>query len=202
MRSVLGPLDGTGRVPEVQQTRIASFLASAHGAEARLLAAALAKPMTSTLFGPWQIEMNAQLAREMEILALLARATAWRPDPALMWYVWRWEIAWLPQPVLDVADPMQGLAIDAAAFGYALHTAIRPATLLPENVDPADGFAATLKRIELESGRTVQAQLRFLKSPDLARARDAISAAVERRHRQIRQLWSELLSGLGIALVA
>ena len=38
MSEVFGPLDPQGRVPPQQQTRVAAFLASAHGALARQFA--------------------------------------------------------------------------------------------------------------------------------------------------------------------
>ena len=202
MRTTLGPLDSAGRVPSFQQGRVASFLISAHGAEARLLGAALTGPMYTSEFGPRQIELHDQLSRELGLLSLLIRATSWQPDPLLMWSLWQWEIAWLPQPVEGIPGFVQGLAIDAAAFGYALHTAVRPATLLPQSIPAMDPFAAVLRRIETESGRIVQAQLQFLKSAELAPMRDAISAAVERRHRQLRQLWAELLSSMDIGLIS
>ncbi len=164
---------------------------SAHAAEARLLWAALAGPA----FGAREIEVHSQLCRETEIVALLTRATLWQPDPLLAWLAWQWELAWLPQSPLGVA---QGLTIDAAAFGYALHTAIRPAARLPEQAPLTDPFAAALRRIEAESSRVVQAQLRFLKSQDLAPARDAIAAQVDRRHQQMRRLWTEVLASLNV----
>jgi len=163
---------------------------------------ALARAAASPLFGAREIELHGQLCRELEILSLLARATSWQLDPMLTWLVGRWEIAWLPQPVAGVASLVQGPVIDAAAFGYALHTAIRPAVLLPEHMEASDPFTAALRRIESESSRVVQAQLRFLKSAELTPARDAISAAVDRRHRQLRQLWAELLSSMGVSQVS
>jgi len=199
VRTTLGPLDGAGRVPGYQQTRIGSFLISAHGAEARLLTAALAMKTASLVFGVREIELHAQLSRELEILSLLTRATSWQPDPMLLWMVGRWEFAWLPQRVDDVPGLMQGPLIDAAAFGYAVHSAIRPAILLPQHIAATDPFAAALRRIEADGSRVVQAQLRFLKSAELAPARDAIAAAVDRRHRQLRQLWKELLSSLEVS---
>jgi hypothetical protein len=198
VRATLGPLDAAGRVPAFQQGRVASFLISAHAAEARLLAAALAGPIASAEFGPRQIELHDQLSRELGLLSLLVRVTSWLPDPLLMWSLWQWEIAWLPQPVEGIPGFAEGLAIDAAAFGYALHTAVRPATFLPQDIPAMDPFAAALRRIETEGGRIVQAQLRFLKSPELAPMRDAISEAVERRHHQLRRLWAELLSSMDI----
>jgi len=198
VRTTFGPLDAAGRVPPLQQTRIAAFLLSAHGAEARLLGSALAGDVAGAGLGPWQIELHGQLCRELEIVSLLGRATSWQPDPMLTWLLWRWELAWLPQPLSGLADPAKGPAIDGAAFGYALHTAIRPAIMLPPELPATDPFGLALRRIETESGRIVQAQVRFLKDPGLTPMRDAIEAAVERRHSQLRNLWTGLLADLGM----
>jgi hypothetical protein len=198
VRATLGPLDPAGRIPALQQTRVAGFLMSVHGAELRLLASALLKPS----FGVQEIALHAQLYQETEIVGLLWRATAWLPDPILPWLLWQWEAAWLPQAVEGMANPAQGAVIDAAAFGYALHTAIRPAAILPEHIGMSDPFAAALRRIELEGSRIAQAQLRFLKRPELTPVRDAIEAAVDQRHARLRQLWSELLSNLGVGLAS
>jgi hypothetical protein len=197
MTGTIGPFDAAGNPPALQQTRIAAFLISAHAAEARLLAAALAARTFGRTFGALEVEVNAQLCREGEIVSLLTGATAWCVDPALAWLAWRWELAWLPQHVPGVGG--EALAVDAAAFGYALHTVLRPAVLLPADAPAAHPFVLALRRIEIESGRLVQAQLRFLKGAELAPARTAIAAAVERRHQTFRELWRELLAGLGIS---
>jgi hypothetical protein len=91
---------------------------------------------------------------------------------------------------------MQGLLIDLAAFGHALHSVIRPAALLPEGVAAADPFVLAMRRIEFESGRLLQAQIVFLKGPQLAAVRDVVAAAVERRHAQVRELWSAMLEDI------
>src|SRR5438045_3462922 len=106
MSIFLGPLDATGRVPPRQQTRVAAFLTSCHGAMARQLGLALAwqtKPA-------WQAELNTQLYREAEIVSLLIRTATWVPDPELLFLVAAWEAAWLPKPVEGIPDPMQALA--------------------------------------------------------------------------------------------
>jgi hypothetical protein len=43
----------------------------------------------------------------------------------------------------------------------------------------------------------MQAQILFLKSPDLLPLRDA-GAAVESHHLQVRKLWDEMLAGIGV----
>lgn len=194
MNQYLGPLDAAGRVPPHQQTRVAAFLVSAHGALARQLAIAL----PSQFKAGWQTELNAQLHREMEIVSLLMRATSWVPDFTLPSRALAWEAAWLPQSVPGVDDPKLAVTIDLAALGHSVHGAIRPAALLPVEASSEDPFAMALRRIEFESSRLIQAQIHFLKSEELKAMREAVRAAVEGRHRQVRKLWDELLESIGI----
>lgn len=195
MNAFLGPLDAIGRVPPLQQTRIASFLISAHGALARQLAVALPAQFRAG----WQTELNAQFHRETEIVSLLLRATSWVPDFGLPYRALTWEAAWLPKPVSGVDDRRLALTIDLAALGHAVHGAIRPAALLPVEASPEDPFAMALRRIEFESSRLIQAQILFLKGDELKPMRGAVTAAVEGRHQQVRKLWEELLESIGVA---
>jgi len=194
MSGFLGPLDSIGRVPPQQQTRVASFLISAHGALVRQLAMALPGHFNAG----WQTELNAQLHRESEIVTLLLRATSWVPDFTVPYLLPIWEAAWLPQPVAGVADQRQAMTIDVAALGHAVHGVIRPAALLPVEVLAQDPFVTALRRIEFESSRLIQAQILFLKSDDLKPVRSVVNTAVESRHAQVRELWTELLAGIGI----
>ena len=61
-----------------------------------------------------------------------------------------------------------------------------------------DPFALALRKIEFESGRVMQAQILLLKSADLLPLRDAVTAAVESRHLQVRKLWDDMLAGIGV----
>jgi hypothetical protein len=194
MSTFLGPLDAAGRVPPWQQTRVAAFLMSGHGAMARQLTLALAWQTNAA----WQAELNTQFYRESEIVSLLMRTTCWVPDPELMFLLPSWETAWLPSPVGGIAEQAQGFPIDIAALGHALHSAIRPGALLPEAAPMQDPFALALRKIEFESGRAMQAQILLLKSADLLPIRDAVTAAVERRHLQVRKLWDDMLAGIGV----
>ncbi len=194
MSMFLGPLDATGRVPPRQQTRVAAFLVSCHGAMARLLAITLAWQTKAS----WQTELNAQFYRETEIVSLLLRATSWTPDSELLFLLPSWEAAWLPRLPEGIAERAQGLTIDIAALGHALHSVIRPAALLPEEAPAQDPFVLALRKIEFESGRVMQAQILFLKSADLLPLRDAVNATVESRHLQVRKLWEEMLAGIGV----
>jgi hypothetical protein len=44
----------------------------------------------------------------------------------------------------------------------------------------------------------LQAQIMLLKGPNLMPFREAVSSALERRHAQVRKLWTEALEGVGI----
>jgi hypothetical protein len=194
MNMFLGPLDATGRVPPRQQTRVAAFLLSCHGAMARQLAFALSWQINPV----WHAELNAQLFHEAEIVTLLLRATSWTPDPELLFLLPRWETVWLPKPSAGIADRTQGMTIDIVVLGHALHSVIRPAALLPREAAALDPFALALRKIEFESGRVMQAQIMFLKSADLLPLRKPVTAAVESRHLQIRKLWQEMLAAIGV----
>ena len=194
MSRLLGPLDTTGRVPPRQQTRVAAFLVSCHGALARRLAIALPWQLKAG----WHTELNTQFYREAEIVSLLLRATSWVIDPELLSLLPSWEAAWLPRPPGGIVDRTQGLTIDVAALGHALHAVIRPAALLPDHASAQDPFVLALRKIEFESGRMMQAQILFLKSRDLLPVRDTLTATVENRHLQVRELWDEMLTGIGV----
>ena len=195
MSPFLGPLDPDGSVPARQQTRLSAFLLSAHSAQARQLAVALPWGLKDG----WQVELHSQYCREIEILSLIGRSTTWVADPMLTFMMWHWETAWLPRPAQGVTDQSLAVLIDLAAFSHAVHSVIRPAALLPEFEPHNNPFALAMKRVEFESGRLMHAQIVFLKSPQLVPVRDAVSAAVERRHSQVRELWDAMLEGMEIA---
>ncbi|MBR1168001.1 hypothetical protein [Bradyrhizobium liaoningense] len=194
MSNFLGPLDPDSRIPPRQQTRVAAFLISAHGALARQFALAL----PARLEVAWQTELNAQFYRETEIVSLLMRATSWVPDVALGYMLMTWETAWLPAPIAEITDPPLAQAVHLATLAHAVHAAIRPAALVPVEANPQDPFVMALRRIEFESGRLLQAQILFLRGPNLAPYRDAVSAALEQRHVGVRKLWRETLESIGI----
>jgi hypothetical protein len=196
MSECFGPLDSECRVPPRQQTRVAAFLISAHGALARQFAFTLPIRLESG----WQTELNAQLYRESEIISLLLRATSWVPDLTLGYMAASWETVWFPAPAEGIADQTLAMAAGLATLAHAVHAGIRPAALLPVEASADDPFVMALRRIEFESGRLLQAQILFLKGPELAPFRNAVSAALERRHAEIGKLWAEALKGVGITI--
>jgi hypothetical protein len=92
----------------------------------------------------------------------------------------------------------QSTWIDLAALAHAAHGAIRPAALLPGEADSQDAFVLALRQVEFESSRLIQAQILFLKGPDLIAVRAAVTAAVEQRHRQVREAFETMLAGIGV----
>jgi len=196
MSKFFGPLDSQGRVPPLQQTRVAAFLTSAHGALARQFALALPAKLETA----WQTELNAQVYHEIEIVSLLLRATSWIPDLALGYLAVSWETAWFPQPVEGIPDQTLALAVGLATLAHGVHAGIRPAALLPMEANSNDPFVMALRRIEFESGRLLQAQILFLKGPELLPHRGVVGAALERRHVEVRRLWAEALEGVGMTV--
>jgi len=196
MSELFGPLDSERRVPPRQQTRVAAFLISAHGALARQFALTLPIKLESA----WQTELNAQVYRETEIISLLLRATSWVPDLALAYMATSWETTWFPAPMEGIPDRTLAAAAGLATLAHAVHAGIRPAALLPVEANADDPFVMALRRIEFENGRLLQAQILFLKGPELVPFRDAVSAALERRHAEIGKLWVEALEGVDITI--
>ena len=196
MSQFFGPLDSERRVPPRQQTRVAAFLISAHGALARQFAFTLPMKFESA----WQTELNAQLYRETEIISLLLRATSWVLDLALGYMAASWETAWFPAPIEGIPDRTLAVAAGLATLAHAVHAGIQPAALLPVEANANDPFVMALRRIEFENGRLLQAQILCLKGPELAPFRDAVSSALERRHTEIGKLWVEALEGVGVTI--
>lgn len=195
MSGFFGPLVSEGRVPPHQQTRVAAFLVSAHCALARQFALGLPIKLKSA----WQTELNAQFHREIEIVSLLLRATNWVPDLALCYMLPSWEVAWFPKPIEGIADRSLALVTSLATLAHAVHANVRPAALLPADASAEDPYVMALRRIEFESSRLLQAQILFLKGPELVPFRSAVSLALEKRHAEIHALWTETLADIGIA---
>ena len=186
-------VDADGRVSPLWQTRIASFLMSAHGAHARRLALAVPGPIGTA----WQAELHGQFCREMETISLLARATSWAFGPSLPLCAWRWEMAWLPRPVDGVADAGQATLIDTAAFGHALHAAIRPAAILPEQAAPLNPFSRwRCSASKRRAGGCCRCRSCSSRARILTAGRKAIESAVGFRDAQMRLRWQDMLASL------
>jgi hypothetical protein len=122
------------------------------------------------------------------------------PDLSLAYMAASWETAWFPAPIEGIPDRTLAAAAGLATLAHAVHAGIRPAALLPVEANANDPFVTALRRVEFENGRLLQAQSHFLKGTELLPFRDAVSAALERRHAEIGRLWAQALEGVGIAI--
>lgn len=148
------------------QTRISLFLGAAKSINAAILGAVELQP-TVTIAYPF---IHGQYFREVEFAALLARVTRWSSDWRLylqatgltspLWHRW-FRIQLPPGPAVDARA-----AYAALALGHALLARVRTAALIPDKADETNPFVAALRRIEQESGRMIQAQIRLLKDGD------------------------------------
>ena len=145
------------------QTRISLFLGAAKSVNAAILGAVELQPQITIAY-PF---VHGQYFREVEFAALLARVTRWSQNwatyvhggrlTAQLWTQW-WQIQLPLGPALDARA-----AYSALALGHALLARVRTAPLIPDNANELEPFVAALRRIEQESGRMIQAQIRLLK---------------------------------------
>ncbi|NWG73541.1 MAG: hypothetical protein HXY24_02865, partial [Rubrivivax sp.] len=130
---------------------------------ATILAAVELQPQVTVAY-PF---VHGQFFRELEFVSLLARVTRWSANPALyaeaaslatpLWLQW-WQLQLPPGPWFDASK-----SFTALAFGHAVLARVRLAPVIPDDSDAMDPFVAAIRRIEQESGRMIQAQIRLLK---------------------------------------
>ncbi len=58
------------------------------------------------------------------------------------------------------------------------------------------------RRIEFDSGRMLQTQIIVQKSSILLPYRAAVNCALERRHREVRKLWHDMLRSVATAIAS
>ena len=191
MSEFLGPLDSDGRVPPASadaRRRVPDLRPWRAGAAVRV-------------HPPLQLECR--LANRIErtalpgteIVSLLMRATSWVPDFALGLSGLRpGRRTWLP--TAGRRDRGSTPGIGGRSRG-ARHMPCMPASVRQPccrwRSMPTIPLPWRLRRIEFESGRLLQAQIILLKGPNLLPFRDAVSAALERRHVEVRKFWAEAL---------
>lgn len=192
----LGPLDGSGRIAPPKQTRLASFVILAHQTNARLLQGVELMPFQSA----WHEAFHRQYWREIELIQLLLRATAWTPELGGAARAMRWQSFWSGQ-VLEVTGQVftagpERAALTALALGHAVHSVMRLSPLLPEGAAADDAFVAALRRVDEESDRIVEAQASFLAGSPLAGDPAVVEAALADKRAAVDGLWQEFLQGL------
>jgi hypothetical protein len=162
------------------QSKIALFVGATQAINATILAAVELQPQVTVAY-PF---VHGQYFRELEFVSMLARVTRWSATPGLyteaatlaapLWMQW-WQLQMPPGPLFDPRK-----AFTALALGHALLARVRLAPVIPEDADAMDPFVAAVRRVEGESGRMIQAQIRLLKdgaSPLTLAEREQIVAA-------------------------
>jgi hypothetical protein len=175
------------------QTKIALFLGAAKSVNAAILGAVELQPKITIAY-PF---VHGQYFREVEFAALLARVTRWSSNWATyvegakltssLWNQW-WQIQLPLGPGHDA-----GKAYSALALGHALLARIRTAPLIPDKANEMDPFVAALRRIEQESGRMIQAQIRLLKDGASPLTLDERERIIETKQLAIDQTFQRFL---------
>ncbi len=150
-----------------RETRIALFIQAAKSYNAFILSKIEMQPFA---FEPYRF-LHRQLFREMELVTLLNKATSWSTNP----YVYAeaaninlkfWQNA-------DIDGYVQGFFMADEHFyrylalSHALLSEIRILPILPPTRELNTPFLTTIKEIEEENGRMIQAQIRLLKGMEL-----------------------------------
>jgi hypothetical protein len=179
------------------QTRIALFVGTVKSMNALLLCGAELLPATSAAY-PF---MHGQLYRESELTSLLMRVTQWSSNPVVYWQgaalaapLWRewWRIQGPLGTIIDRDAAYRGVA-----FGHALLARVRLAPLMPEGVDELDAFVVALRRVEQESGRMIQAQIRLLKDAPVAIEQPERERIVEEEQAVVNAAFEHFIDDLG-----
>ena len=144
----------------------------------------------------WQTELNAQFYRETEIVSLLLRATSWAAGSRAADAGASWEIGLAAKAGSGIADQVAGIddryrrARPCRACG---DKACR--SVAGRSAGARIRFVMALRRIEFESGRMIQAQIMFLKGPDLLPFATPSMRRSSSATPQVRELWDAMLAG-------
>ncbi|HMN74447.1 MAG TPA: hypothetical protein PKC97_00150 [Burkholderiaceae bacterium] len=181
-----------GFTPAIQ-TKIALLLCAAKNGNLMFHAALQWAPK----LGVVQQFLLSQSARELEAVAVLNVATTWARDPALMLEGSRiaaplalaWSQVMLPPgPMLNPQAAYRGISL-----GHAQLARIRLLAVIPDEADALDPFVVALRRIEQESARMLQTQIRLLKTIGTEIAIDEREARVQQDQELVDRVFDAFL---------
>ena len=178
------------------QTKIALFLGAAKTVNATIMAAFELQPQVSAAY-PF---LHGQYFRELEFASLLSRVTRWSPNPALyfkgaelaspLWIEW-WQL------LIETASPRgPRVACGGLALGHALLAKVRLTPLLPPDTNELDAFVVAIRRIEQESVRMIQAQIRLLKEAASALGEGECERIIEAKRASVEVAFERFLEWL------
>jgi hypothetical protein len=178
------------------QSRITLFVNAAKGANATFLGTLDLVPGMSL---PQEF-IHAQYFREIELASLLGRATHWTLNSlvyveaqVLATPLWAalWSIQAPPGPLQDEGARYRGLA-----FGHALLARVRLTPVIPADADESMPYVVALRRLDQESGRQIQTQIRLLKDAPVALEPAAREAIVQEEQARVDAAFARLLDAL------
>jgi hypothetical protein len=178
------------------QSRITLFVNAAKSVNATFLATLDLVPGMSVA----QEFVHSQYFREVELASLLGRATQWTPNPlvylegqALATPLWAalWSIQAPPGPLQDEQARYRGLAL-----GHALLARVRLTPVIPADADELTPYVVALRRLDQESGRQIQTQIRLLQDAPVALEPAAREAIVQEEQARVDTAFARLLDAL------
>lgn len=178
------------------QTRVSIFVGAAKNINVALMGEAALLPISDVS----QAFVHSQVFREVESASLLARVTRW----SMRWAVYA-EATRLTLPLWAELARCRGLsgpamdrraAFNGLALGHALLARVRVNPIIPQGIDELDPYVVALRRIEADSGRLIQLQVRLLQHAAKSNAVVDAEAIVEHEQQVVDDAYSALLASL------
>ncbi len=179
-----------------RETRITLFIQAAKMCNVFVLSKIEMQPFA---WEPYKY-LHRQLFREMELVTLMNKATSWSTNP----YVYAeasnlnlkfWQNA-------DIDGYMQGFFMPDENFyrylalSHALLSEIRIFPILPPTKELNTPFLSSMKEVEEENGRMIQAQIRLLKGMDLPLTYDEKERIIREQRTIVQAAYCDLLESV------
>jgi hypothetical protein len=180
------------------QTRIALFLISMKSLNVQTLAPLELAPLEFRAFSA----VNSQLFREIASLVPLVKATRWEINPltylkGLGQGLGHWRKAGIPGYLWRLRHKQPDDVFGALAFSHALQAQVRFIPLLPPDTDlEQSNFLLHLYAHEVDAGRNIQLQIRFLKAMDTGMSRAEKTRVLQEKHALVAGMFGDFLQTL------
>jgi len=178
--------------PDVQ-TRITLFLQGLKSINATILARIEFQAID---WLPYKFLHN-QCFKEMELMTLLGKSTAWSNDPMVFLAATNMNLTLWQET--DATRYMQSMVqvdrnfYEYLALSHALMSDIRFLPLIPVRVSLDTPFLSALKEIEEENGRQIQTQIRLLKDMPIELSRQEKEQIIDTQRQIVEKLFQRLL---------
>ncbi|CAN5335826.1 hypothetical protein BH11PSE11_BH11PSE11_27630 [soil metagenome] len=179
-----------------EQTLIALFLQSLITSNATVLSKIIAAKMD---WLPFRF-IHEQYYKEMELISLLAKSTEWSMNPQVYAKAGALNLKFMQKT--KITQYMMGQFMNELDFyeylalSHGMMSQIRFIPLLPSSKVLDTPFLSTLNEIEVNNGRLIQTQIRFLKDIEIALTLDQREEIVERNAVIMTELFGDVLTML------